>query len=1042
MFNKINNYLETLLERISLKKLLIMMLLIFICLAVGGFAISSYRTIYKTIYKERIEKLKYIDNFAVEIFKYQNSLVQKHQKTLAQAQKESIDMIKRVHFDKGDYIWIDGYNGSSVYHPIPSHSIKRSVDSQIRKIANELGQGYLQYKWIKLGANEKQEFTKVSYVEGYKEWGWIVGTGVYINDIGYLVADSMLDGIFFMLLFFLVMSIILRYIILRSIVKPIDNLAEISSKLANNDLSVHLPVSKSDTEIGRLNNIFNKFVELFKKEKKTADREFLLRQIIEKIRSSLSLEETLSFICEETAKLFDVQRSSIATYSNTETFESSDIKKEYKFSPELKNYIDGPFFVETANYWRDNLLKRDKVIAFDNIEESDVPDYFKKTYSAIGTKSIIGTSIRKDKDSWGTLVLSEYNNYRHWTDEEKTMLDAIADQIYIAINQAMLFETEKKLVDRERLIGKIISKAISTFDINQIKQIVKEVGIVTNADRCYFVEAEADELKGKPIDYDGEYLSSPDIKTIVGYNFQTEDVKQFVEMYLEARDIIVFDYEKIRKNKSELYEGINKYSSRFDLKSGIGIPFIYMDKLIAVLCIEYVKEKVLPSEDELDFLRILGNQTGMAFSQIQLYQNTKKTAERENFLRKIFEAMRSSLDISSIKNIIVQEIGKALNVDVCYIALYDQNEDYFYIDEHSEYKSSPNEQGHIGTKLELFVDKLKHCKEINFANLDEFIIGNNLQGSAEESLLRVYNIKSSYHIPIYYANNLLGYIMLDYTKNYKKLEEEDLDALRIISTQAGIAIHQANLYKITQTLAETEKFNRKILEILRNTLDKSTIKHLFVYNIGQYFQADRVFFIDYDSVNNTFIPVDKKSEYLSSPKEKSFVDYNWTNSSMAEYIQLLLEKRELKIFCWEDYIRDNPKNQGFRSRFEDANVKSSYNFPVIYEGRIIGYFCVEFTQNECKKLSEEDVNRIRSMCTQAGIALYHADLYLKAQDVETSIKTVIKKISQKIEEPVNNILETSKLLSQNEIERDKKIEYLNNIINSCNTLIELTKGIY
>ncbi len=46
----------------------------------------------------------------------------------------------------------------------------------------------------------------------------------------------------------------------------------------------------------------------------------------------------------------------------------------------------------------------------------------------------------------------------------------------------------------------------------------------------------------------------------------------------------------------------------------------------------------------------------------------------------------------------------------------------------------------------------------------------------------------------------------------------------------------------------------------------------------------------------------------------------------------------------------------------------------------MGYFCIEFTKGSCHKLSDEDINRIRSMCTQAGLALNHADLYIKAQE--------------------------------------------------------------
>lgn len=1047
LFEKINIYLETLLERISLRKLLIILLLIFTALAMSLFSIFTYKAIYQSIYEEREDRLKYIDDLVIVILESENTHVIRKEKTLQQAQNEAISMIKRVRFGADDYIWLERYDGTTIYHPLPHYSSDFFVDSQIRKIVEKHGKGYLRYKWQKISENKNKKFDKVSYVEGYKPWKWIVGTGVYINDISYLVLKSILDGLLPVVLFVLLMIALLRLLVLKSIVKPIDKLAEISLRLSNNDLNVTLPTAKSDTEFGKLYRVFEKFMELFKRENKAAQRERLLRDITEKIRSSLSLDETLSFICEGTAKLFDVQRSAIATTSDKIPFQISDIKKEYKYSPDMKNYTEGSSFVETAHYWLDELKKTSNVVAFDNIYEADVPDYFKDTYSTIGVKSIIGTSIRKGDDIWGVLVLSEYNNYRHWSEDDKTLLQTIANQVYIAVNQAEQYETEKKLAEREKLIGSVVTKAISTFDINQIKQIVKEIGVMTKADRCYFVEVDVNGLQGKPISYDGEYLAYPDIKTIIGYHFNAEDVQKFVELYLKNRDLMVFDYEELKKEKSPYYDGIKRYADLFDIKSGIGIPFIYMNKLIAVLCIEYMKEKVLPTEDELGFLRILGNQTGMAFSQIQLYQDTKKTAEREHFLRKIVEAMRSSMNLGEIKQKLVTEAGKVMGADRCFILSYDSATEHFYIDKYSEYLS-PNETKTFidfdttDPKAQWFIEQFKRNEEVDYFDIEEFISKNGLQGQPVEGFIREYNVKSCYNTSIYYAGKLLGYIILHYTSENRALSEDDASFLRVIANQAGIALYQATLYKKTQEQAEAEKFNRQILEILRNTLNKETIKHLFVKSIGQHFKADRVFFSEYDAQSDMYLPVDEESEYLSGPEQKSFIGYDWSDASVREYIQPLLDKRELNIFCWDDYIKVNHKSQDFISLFEDADVKSSYNFPVIYEGKIMGYFCIEFTKDECRKLGEEDIGRIRSMSSQAAIALYHAELYLEAKQAALCKVENPKKLPLQVEKSVNEILDKSTLLVKNEYERAIQIEYLNKIIQSCHQLLELTKDNY
>lgn len=126
--------------------------------------------------------------------------------------------------------------------------------------------------------------------------------------------------------------------------------------------------------------------------------------------------------------------------------------------------------------------------------------------------------------------------------------------------------------------------------------------------------------------------------------------------------------------------------------------------------------------------------------------------------------------------------------------------------------------------------------------------------------------------------------------------------------------------------------------------------------------------------------------------------------------------------------------------YKNANIKSAYKFPVIYEGHLLGFFCLDYT-HDFVELPEKDISRVRSICTQAGIALYQAELYEEAQKALQSKGELIKKVKTGIEEPVDNILKTSKTLSEQELEHNKQQAYLNNIINSCHQLIELTKDI-
>ena len=56
---------------------------------------------------------------------------------------------------------------------------------EFARVGKESGEGFVDYFWPKYGADKPQP--KLSFVKLFKAWGWILGTGLYIDDIDALV---------------------------------------------------------------------------------------------------------------------------------------------------------------------------------------------------------------------------------------------------------------------------------------------------------------------------------------------------------------------------------------------------------------------------------------------------------------------------------------------------------------------------------------------------------------------------------------------------------------------------------------------------------------------------------------------------------------------------------------------------------------------------------------------------------------------------------------------------------------------------------------
>ena len=78
--------------------------------------------------------------------------------------------------------------------------------------------------------------------------------------------------------------------------------------------------------------------------------------------------------------------------------------------------------------------------------------------------------------------------------------------------------------------------------------------------------------------------------------------------------------------------------------------------------------------------------------------------------------------------------------------------------------------------------------EINFSNVERYIKNYSLEGTPIKKLFNDLNIKSMYSFPINYEGKLLGYLILQYKKDYKKMSTDDLSFLEKMAKQIGIAM--------------------------------------------------------------------------------------------------------------------------------------------------------------------------------------------------------------------------------------------------------------
>ena len=101
-------------------------------------------------------------------------------------------MIKGLRYEGQEYLWINDMKPVMVMHPFkPELDGKdlagfkdpngKALFVAFVDVVKAKGAGYVDYLWPKPGASAP--VPKVSYVQGFAPWGWLIGSGIYVDDV-------------------------------------------------------------------------------------------------------------------------------------------------------------------------------------------------------------------------------------------------------------------------------------------------------------------------------------------------------------------------------------------------------------------------------------------------------------------------------------------------------------------------------------------------------------------------------------------------------------------------------------------------------------------------------------------------------------------------------------------------------------------------------------------------------------------------------------------------------------------------------------------
>ncbi|MDD2103010.1 methyl-accepting chemotaxis protein [Pseudomonas putida] len=248
---------------ISRRLWLILLTSILMLLILAGLMLKQN---HDDLYAAKALKTRHVVETASGILRHFQSL-EGHGLTREQAQQQASAVIRDLRYDREDYFWIEDLDTRLVMHPNGKLEGKRMAgtrDPDGKALFDEMvtvavrdGSGLVRYRWPKPGSDAPVE--KVSYVELFKPWGWIVGSGIYIDDVQVEFRRQLIQAFIILLTITLVLSALIL-LIARSIASPLAQVVNAMENIASSEADLtHNLDSRWRDEVTALSGHFNAF---------------------------------------------------------------------------------------------------------------------------------------------------------------------------------------------------------------------------------------------------------------------------------------------------------------------------------------------------------------------------------------------------------------------------------------------------------------------------------------------------------------------------------------------------------------------------------------------------------------------------------------------------------------------------------------------------------------------------------------------------------------------------------------------------------------
>lgn len=554
---------------------------------------------------------------------------------------------------------------------------------------------------------------------------------------------------------------------------------------------------------------------------------------------------------------------------------------------------------------------------------------------------------------------------------------------------------------QQKLIAIIGQHIRRSLDVNTILQsTVEEVRQILKCDRAIIYEFDSD--------WNGTIaMESVDVgvTSLLGKTVEDTCLAQTSCLYAYANG------QRIQAIADIFEAGLDdcylKLLASCEVRANLVVPIVFERELWGLLIAQHCRAPRHWEDSEVDLLKQIANQAGIAIQHSQLLAQAQQQAQQQLLLNQLIRNIRDSLDRSTVLQQAADSLRIALNASRCCISLCNPEDAFFTVEYSSNAlgildirgRSVPI-AGNPHTQKVINSDAVVAVDDVNQSDL--------MQGKGREAAHQL-EIGAIIATAVRTEQQFIGVISVHRTNPHRWADRE-LSLLKQVADQLAVAINQATLYDRVQTLNEQleQKVEQRTAQVSQALKYEATLNRI-TDKVRESLDEEQILQVALQELTSVLdllycdtAAFDNEAKVAQLSHEYSSLDASF---SQAVGQTVLMED-----------FPDRFKQIYNREPFQFCELKPSFNrphasilsLPIADNQEVLGDIWAFRTSD--RSFTNQEVRIAQQVANQCAIAIRQARLYKAAQArVEELDRLHLMKddflstVSHELRSPVANI---------------------------------------